>query len=63
MKVRISYTVDVDDKDRRAINLQYGRRTPATRKEVQEFFRDFGENNEVLADLRYQLDHSEGLPC
>lgn len=44
MKVRISYTVDVDDKFRRAINDHYGRPGLATRAQVRAWFERYGES-------------------
>jgi hypothetical protein len=59
MKVRISYVVDVDAGMRRAILHYYGwpdsgsrpQRRLATRKDVQNWFRDYGDSmNNDLAD-------------
>lgn len=42
MKVRVSYTVDVDDSFRRGINRWYGRPGLATRAEVRDWFQANG---------------------
>lgn len=44
MKVRIAYTVTVDDSYRRAINKFYGREGLATRAEVAEWHKQHGES-------------------
>lgn len=44
MRVRISYTIEIDDDARRAINLHYGRDGIASRDEVQNWYRSFGES-------------------
>ena len=53
MRVRISYTVEVDDHFRRAISHHYGVAHKATRYEVQAWFREFGESadDDVVQDL------------
>lgn len=45
MKVHVAYTTEVDDEDREFINRRYGRPGLATREQVRDFFRDFGEVN------------------
>lgn len=54
MKVRISYTVEVDDDYRKAISHFYGIHTPATRTEVQEWCRDYGRSIEDDIMLEYE---------
>ena len=49
MKVKISYTVEVDDEFRRAINEHYGRPGLATREEVKRWYEAYG--NSMDADL------------
>lgn len=43
MRVRVAYTVDVDDEDRDFINRRYGRPGLANREETRRFFQDHGE--------------------
>jgi len=57
MKVRICYTVDVEDRFRRAINNHYKRPGLATRNDVKSFCRTFGES--IDADIMYDLDRAE----
>jgi len=45
VRVRIAYTVDVDDNSRRAINHHYNQPGLATREQVRDWFRDKGEDN------------------
>ena len=42
MRVKIEYTVDVCDEYRRAIRKWYGKKGKASRKEVKNWFRNFG---------------------
>lgn len=53
MKVRISYTEDVDDDFRRAIRIHYGGTGLATRLEVQRWFESYGssENDNLMQEL------------
>lgn len=44
MKVRICYTLDVDDSYRRAINKFYGKPGLATRADVQDWIRSYGSS-------------------
>jgi len=43
IKVQVTYTVEVDDDYRRAIRAYYGRSGLATRREVANWCRMFGE--------------------
>jgi len=53
MRVRIEYTVEVDDDSRRAIRAYYGQSGLATREDVRDWFRRFGESmNDDLAAER-----------
>jgi len=47
MKVKISYTVDVDDDIRRAINDWYGREGLASREEVQRWYEANGHSMDM----------------
>jgi hypothetical protein len=59
MKVRISYTVEVDDDTRRAIRAYYGAEGLATREEVRNWFIAQGEQGDlVLADEMDDRRHS-----
>jgi hypothetical protein len=50
MKVRISYTIDVTDEQRQAINRYYGEPGLADREAIQNWYRMRGESmNEDLA--------------
>lgn len=51
MKVRVAWTVDVNDDVRRAINAHYGRPGLANREEVQRWYQSFGESMDM--DLLY----------
>ncbi len=42
MRVRITYTVDIDDGIRRAINQRYGRPGLATRAEIRRWYENNG---------------------
>jgi hypothetical protein len=44
MKVRITYTVDVDDNFRRAVNEHYGRDGRATRAEIHRWYEANGHS-------------------
>lgn len=44
MKVLIEYVVNVDDDYRRAIRRYYGKTGLATRVEIQEWFKNYGES-------------------
>lgn len=56
MKVAISYSVDVSEDFRRAINLHYGRPGLATREEVRRWFQAYGES--MNDDIMYALQES-----
>ena len=57
MKVRISYTVEVDTRARRAIRHHYGEPGLATRHEVQRWYQQMGLQGDD--DLLYDLDTAE----
>jgi len=57
MKVRISYTVTVDDEIRRAINVYYGKEGLATRGDVQDFYRING--NTLDDDIISEYDTTQ----
>ena len=63
MKVKIEYTVEVEDDFRRAINAHYGKPGLASRDEVKRWFREYGdsENDNLMHDLeqREKLDRGE----
>lgn len=44
MKVKIEYTIEVDDDFRRGINMYYDKPGLATRQEVKDWFRAYGES-------------------
>lgn len=44
MKVRVAYTVEVDDHFRRGIRSYYGETGLATRREVAAWFERFGDS-------------------
>ena len=52
MKVLIHYTIDADERYRRAINHHFGETRMATRKEVKEFCRRYGEtaDDDILSE-------------
>lgn len=54
MRVRVSYTIEADDDFRRAIRLHYGKPGLASRAEVQEWMRNYGEA--MNGDLSRSLD-------
>ena len=53
MKVKVSYTVDVSDRYRRAINAHYGKPGLATRAEVQRWLWSVGQScdDDIMHDL------------
>lgn len=57
MKVKITYTVEVPDEYRRAINEFYGQPGLATRDEVKAWFRAHG--NSMDDDLSYTYEEEE----
>src|SRR4029077_2096961 len=59
MKVRVSYTVDVSDKYRRAINLHYGKPGLATREGVRRWLEGHGSAED--ADLIW--DYEQAVDC
>ena len=60
MKVRISYTIEVDDEMRRAINAYYGEPGRATREALKTWYRNHGESVDGNAhmELRYEEDNA-----
>lgn len=58
MRVRVAYTLDIDDDVRRAINLHYGRPGLATREEVQRWYETQGTSSHD--DLMSALQQQEG---
>lgn len=57
MKVRISYTVDMDDDIRRSINAHYGDPGLATRERVKAWFESNGVSS--IDDLAYDAQLRE----
>ena len=57
MKVHVSYTVDVGDDYRRAINHHYGKPGLATRDEVKSWLQANGSQGDT--DLMWDLDNAE----
>lgn len=54
MKVRVSYTVEVDDKFRRAIREYYGQDGLASRKDIQAWYEEWGNTmNDELSVIAY----------
>jgi len=58
MKVKVSYTVDVSDDYRRAINLHYGKPGLATREQVRRWLKDHGsaDDDNLMWDLQNEED-------
>lgn len=56
MRVRIAYTVDVDDDFRRAINVHYGKDGLATREDVKRWYESYGDSMNV--DLMNEYEQS-----
>lgn len=54
MKVSVSYSVEVDDHFRLALSHRFGRPHPATRKEVQSWFKSNGDSG--TDDLLHDYD-------
>lgn len=50
MRVRISYTIEIDDDRRRSINEHYGRPGLATRNEVQDWYENNGSSKDLDLD-------------
>lgn len=62
MRVRVSYTTEVSDEYRRAINLFYGKPGLATRAEVRSWLERHGSAEDD--DLMYELSrHEEEESC
>jgi hypothetical protein len=61
MKVRISYTVDVSDAIRRAIRHRRGEPGLATRIEVRDWYRSYGDSMDldILMDLDADSDEAQ----
>ena len=57
MRVRITYTVDVETDFRRAIRNWHGEKGLATRREIQEWFELYGAS--MNDDLMVQLEMDE----
>ena len=57
MKVRVSYTVDVGDDYRRAINHHYGLPGLASRDDVRRWLEANGSQGDT--DLMYDLEQAE----
>jgi hypothetical protein len=53
MKIRVRYTVEVDDGYRAAVRHYYGQTGLATRQELQQWFQEYGDTQDD--DLSY--DH------
>jgi len=57
MKVRVCFTVDVDDEFRKALRNRHGERGLATRKEVAQWYRNNASS--VDDDLMYDYDRNK----
>lgn len=57
MKVRIDFTVDVDERFRRALRAYYGRTGLATRDEVRDWYKDNAAS--VDADMTQEYDDKQ----
>jgi hypothetical protein len=58
VKVKVSYTVDVTDEYRFAINNYYGRPGKANSKEVKQFLKIHGAsiNDDILDEYRKEVE-------
>jgi hypothetical protein len=54
MKIKISYTVEVNDWFRRAINFRYGVLKPATREQIKNFYYLYGQTLDDNITNEYQ---------
>lgn len=62
MRVKIEYTVEVDNDFRREINIYYGKDGLATRQEVQDWFRSFGDSmNDDLGAAAEEREEREEM--
>ena len=70
MRVRVSYTVDVDDDFRREIRKFYGLSGLATQQDVRDWFRAYGESlnediaagmSETMTDPLPEFDHEQAM--
>jgi len=63
MKVRIDYTIDVPDEVRRSIRAHYGQEGLASRDDLKQWYRQYGESEDEnlawAADYRDQLEKKE----
>lgn len=57
MKVRVCYTVEVNDEYRRAVNYHFGRPGLATRKQLCNWLEQNGSSCDD--DIMYELNHSD----
>jgi len=57
VKVRVTFTVDVDDRFRRALNHYYGREGLASRSDIQKWYESNASS--VDADMFQEYDMSE----
>lgn len=61
MKVRVSYTIDVADRHRRAINLYFGNAGLADRQTVKDWYERHGdsEDDDLDFDLQSAIERGE----
>lgn len=62
MKVRVCFTIDIDDDSRRVISNYYGREGLASREQVRSWFTSYGEEEGSvrISDILY-YESTEGV--
>lgn len=61
MKVRVAYTIDVDDEYRLALAHHFGQHGKASRKDVAEYQAENGSAND--SDLLWEWEHRGCQEC
>lgn len=63
MRVRVAYSIDVDDGMRREINAFYGKPGLANRQEVRDWYRAYGEsmNDDLIWSAQERAEREEGV--
>ncbi len=59
MKVRICYTIEVDDEYRRAVRSYYGDNGKASREELVNWFKTYGESMNADVLWEYEQERQE----
>lgn len=60
MKVNINYTINIDNRYRRAVRAWYGDKGLATRKELKNWFIIYGESMDTTVIEELERQEKEG---